>query len=634
MKDGFLRVAAATPKIKVADCVHNSQQILDIALSAPADTALIVFPELCIIGYTCGVLIQNPSLLTAAENAVAYILEKTVMLDTVLVLGAPVAYGSSLYNCGIVCHRGRLLGIVPKSYLPAYGELYESRYFAPANDDDYSVVYAGQDTVISRNQLFICRNIPDFCLGVEICEDLLASPQPSQKLAASGATVIANLSASPEGIGKPDFRRKLVGTQSSRLLCAYLYADAGEGESTTDAVFSGHNMIAENGTILAESPRYKAGIISADIDLSHIVYDRRRISSCTNIQRMSEIKFDMGMSELSISRKISPMPFIPQDLSEQEDRFEEILNIQSTGLAKRLEHTGGSAVLGLSGGLDSALALLVIVRAYDRLGIKHKNIHAVTLPCFGTTGRTLNNARSLANACGATLYEIDITKAVTQHFADIGHSGKHDTTYENSQARERTQVLMDIANQVSGMVIGPADLSEMALGWTTYNGDHMSMYGVNSSVPKTLVRHIISYEARQIGGTIGAALTDILNTPVSPELLPPENGEISQKTEQIVGPYELHDFFLYYFIRFGDSPGKIKRLAGYAFKDKYTDEEILKWLRIFYRRFFAQQFKRSCMPDGPRVGSVGLSPRSDWRMPSDAQVDIWMADTNLNYKSR
>ncbi|MDD2418222.1 MAG: NAD(+) synthase [Oscillospiraceae bacterium] len=626
MKDGFLRVVAATPKIKVADCVHNSQQILDIALSAPDGTALIVFPELCIVGYTCGDLIYNPSLLGAAENAVAYILQKTVMLDTLLVLGAPVAYGSSIYNCGIVCHRGRLLGIIPKSYIPAYSDLYESRYFAPANDGAYKVVYAGQDTVISREQLFTCSNLPDFCLGVEICEDLWASPQPSQRLASAGATVIANLSASPEGIGRPDFRRKLVGAQSSRLLCAYIYADAGEGESTTDAVFSGHNMIVENGTLLSESHRYKAGIISADIDLSHIVYDRRRISASTNIRNMPEIIFDMNMRQLSVQRKISPMPFIPQDISEQEDRFEEILNIQSAGLAKRLEHTGSWAVLGLSGGLDSALALLVIARAYDRLGIKRENIHAVTLPCFGTTGRTLNNARSLANACGATLYEIDITKVVTQHFADIGHSGKHDITYENSQARERTQVLMDIANQVNGMVIGPADLSEIALGWTTYNGDHMSMYGVNSSVPKTLVRYIVSYEARRLGGTTGAALTDILNTPVSPELLPPENGEISQKTEKIVGPYELHDFFLYHFIRFGDSPGKIMRLAGYAFKDRYSVEEILKWLKIFCRRFFSQQFKRSCMPDGPRVGSVSLSPRGDWKMPSDAQSDIWMAE--------
>lgn len=626
MKDGFLRVAAATPKIRVADCSHNAQQIIDIALSAPADTALLVFPELCIIGYTCGDLVFQPVLLRSAENAVAHILEQTALLDTVLVVGVPVAAGSSLYNCAAVCQRGRLLGLVPKSHLPAYAEFYESRYYASAEDEPVPLAFAGQDTVMSRNQLFSCRSISDFCLGVEICEDLWASSQPSQRLAEAGATVIANLSASTEGTGKPGYRRQLVAMQSARLLCAYVFADAGDGESTTDVVFSGHNMIAENGVILAESRRYATGVISSEVDLAHLVYDRRRISTCTNKGSMPVVQFDRNVRELSLTRDITPAPFIPRDTGAQEGCCEEILGIQTMGLAKRLEHAGGCAVVGLSGGLDSALALLVIVRAYDRLGIPRRDIHAVTMPCFGTTSRTLNNARTLAGACGATLHEIDITKAVTQHFSDIGHGGAQDITYENSQARERTQVLMDLANQYGGLVIGTGDLSELALGWATYNGDHMSMYGVNASVPKTLVRYIVSYEARRLGGTPGGALTDILNTPVSPELLPPDNGEISQRTEQIVGPYELHDFFLYHFIRFGDPPRKIMRLAEYAFQGKYSVEEIHKWLKIFCRRFFAQQFKRSCMPDGPRVGSVALSPRGDWRMPSDAEATAWLAE--------
>ena len=626
MNDGYLRAAAATPAIRVADCAYNAQRILEMAASAPADTSLLVFPELCVTGYTCGDLFFQPSLLKGAEEAVARILRETAALDMVLVVGVPVASRSGLYNCAAVCHRGRLLGLVPKSSLPAYAEFYESRWFTPAGEEETALRYAGQDALLSRSQIFACRSLPDFRLGVEICEDLWASPQPSERLAAAGATVIANLSASTEGIGKPAYRRQLVSLQSARLFCAYVFADAGEGESTTDVVFSGHNIIAENGTVLAESPRFTTGVISTEIDLAHLAFDRRKTTTCTNSGRMTEVPFDLAVKPLTLTRPVSPAPFVPGNMDAQEACCEEILNIQAAGLAKRLEHTGGCAVLGLSGGLDSALALLVTARAYDRLAKPRSEIHAATMPCFGTTSRTLNNARTLAKACGATLHEIDITRAVTQHLSDIGHAGAHDVTYENAQARERTQVLMDLANQRNGLVIGTGDLSELALGLATYNVDHMSMYGVNASVPKTLVRYLVDYEARRYGGVIGGALTDILDTPVSPELLPPEDGQISQKTEELVGPYELHDFFLYHFLRFGDSPAKIYRLAVYAFAGRFADEEIKKWLKTFCRRFFTQQFKRSCLPDGPRVGSVALSPRGDWRMPSDASAAIWLAE--------
>lgn len=521
MKDGFIRVAAATPKIRVADCRYNAEKIIDMALSAPDGTSMIVFPELCVTGYTCGDLIFQPALLAAAQNAVADILKQTLSLNSVILIGVPVAVGSSIYNCAAVCHRGRLMGLVPKSYLPSYSEFYESRYFAPATDDEISLIFAGQETVMSRNMLFSCKSVPDFTLGVEICEDLWTSSQPSQKLAEAGATVIANLSASTEGVGKPEYRRQLVNTQSARLICAYVLAGSGYGESTTDVVFSGHNMISENGVMLAESKRYTDGLIYSEIDLKHLSFDRRRMSTCANGRPIPAVSFDLPVTDLDITRKINPYPFIPDDIGLRESRVEEILNIQSAGLKKRLEHTGACAVIGLSGGLDSALALLVTARAYDSLGKPRHDIHAVTMPCFGTTERTLSNARALAQTYGVTLHEIDITRSVTQHLNDIGHGGAKDITYENAQARERTQVLMDLANSLNGLVIGTGDLSETALGWATYNGDHMSMYGVNASVPKTLVRHIVSYEARRLGGKQGAALTDILDTPVSPELLPP-----------------------------------------------------------------------------------------------------------------
>ncbi len=626
MKDGFLRVAAATPPIRVADTVYNTAQIKAQLDALPGNTAVAVFPELCVTGYTCSDLFLQPALLRAAEAAVRELLDITLGMDTVVIVGVPVSYQAELYNCAAVLHKGRLLGLVPKANLPSYSEFYEGRQFTPAPLQTVSTVYAGQETRLGRNLLFRCRSLPDFCLGVEICEDLWAGTQPSQQLAAAGATVIANLSASDESIGKADFRRQLVSMQSARLNCAYIYADAGEGESTTDLVFAGQNLIAEDGTILVESARFTTGIVSTEIDLQKLCYERRRISSFETTGAAETIEFDRPVVPLELTRPINPLPFVPQNAADQNARCEEVLSIQTAGLARRLEHTRSCAVLGLSGGLDSALALLVTVRAFDRLGRSRADIHAVTMPCFGTTSRTLNNARTLATACGATLHEIDITASVRQHLQDIGHDGAHDVTYENAQARERTQVLMDLANRLGGLVVGTGDLSELALGWATFNGDHMSMYGVNASVPKTLVRHLTAYEARRYGGVLGAALLDVLDTPVSPELLPPENGVIAQKTEQLVGPYELHDFFLYHMLRYGVPPAKIYRLACRAFAGQFAPDEIKKWLATFVRRFFAQQFKRSCLPDGPRVGSVALSPRGDWRMPSDASAAVWLSE--------
>ena len=634
MKDGFLRVAAATPDIRVADCAHNLAQLLSIVQNAPEDTALLVFPELCLTGYTCGDLFFQPTLLKAAETALRDLLAATVGTDAVLIVGLPVAApaqsgGGALYNCAAVCQRGVLLGLIPKTNIPGYAQFYESRHFTAAPEQTVTVRFAGQDTPMGTDLLFACQSLPDFVLGVEICEDVWAPFQPSQRLAAAGATVIANLSASDESIGKGEYRRQLVCTQSARLLCGYIYADAGEGESSTDLVFSGHNFIAENGTVLAESDRFTTGLTAVtELDLSRLVYDRRRINTFRSGQPIQTVAFDLPVRELKLTRPIPSLPFVPADTAAQAQRCEEVLTIQAAGLEQRLRRTGSRAVIGLSGGLDSALALLVTARAYDRMRLPREDIHTLTMPCFGTTGRTLNNARELARACGSTLSEIVIGDTVTRHLSDIGHSGARDVTYENAQARERTQVLMDVANQLNALVIGTGDLSELALGWATYNGDHMSMYGVNASVPKTLVRHLVKYEADRCGGPLAAALYDILDTPVSPELLPPENGVISQKTEQLVGPYELHDFFLYHMLRFGAGPTKLYRLAGYAFAGKFPVEEIKKWLDIFLRRFFSQQFKRSCLPDGPRVGSVSLSPRGDWRMPSDASAALWLAEAD------
>lgn len=626
MKDGFLRVAAATPEIRVADPAYNADRIIRLIGEMPPDTSLAVFPELCVTGYTCGDLFLQPLLLQEAEKAVTRILDASLSVDALLAVGVPVPCGAALYNCAAICHHGKLLGLVPKSHIPSYSEYYEGRHFAPADDTCREIFYAGQDTLLYRNLLFVCRNLPDFRFGAEVCEDLWVADQPSIRLAAAGATIIANLSASDESVGKDEFRRQMALTQSARLCCAYVYADAGEGESTGDLVFSGQNMIAENGVVLAESERFTTGIICTEIDLARLAYERRRLTTFTQDAGMKTVGFELPLKSLSLTRKIDPCPFVPSEETARRKRCEDILTIQASGLASRLRHTGCGAVLGLSGGLDSALALLVTCRAYDRLGRPRADIRAVTMPCFGTTGRTLQNARRLARACGAALSEVEIGETVRAHLRDIGHDGRPDVAYENAQARERTQVLMDMANMDNGLVVGTGDLSELALGWATYNGDHMSMYGVNASVPKTLVRYLVEYEAGRCGGELGEALRDILDTPVSPELLPPENGEISQKTEQIVGPYELHDFFLYYLLRFGTSPAKILRLADVAFAGRFTREEIRKWLKVFIKRFFSQQYKRSCLPDGPRVGSVALSPRGDWRMPSDACAARWLEE--------
>ncbi|MBQ6706603.1 MAG: NAD(+) synthase [Clostridia bacterium] len=625
MKDGFLRVATVSPALRVADCRYNLKQILTEIAALPENTALAVFPELSLTGYTCGDLFYQPTLLQAAEQTLIQFMEQTETTDTVLAVGLPVADGAALYNCAAIVQRGKLLGLVPKMHIPSHGKWSEGRYFTPGNPLPRPIRFAGQDTLIGSELIFSCREMPDFRFGVEISGDLFVSTPPSAVLADAGATVIINLAASSESIGKAALRRQLVSTQSARLNGGYIVAGAGEGESSTDLVFSGHSIIAENGTILQESVPFTGGIVYTELDLARLTYDRRRVTTYTPGRPMQTVSFSYPLRELSLSRVFTTSPFVPQNAEARATRSEEILSIQTAGLVKRLKHTHAGTVVGLSGGLDSALALLVIARAYDRLGLSRSGIHAVTMPCFGTTGRTLQNARRLAQAIGATLHEIDISESVHQHLSDIGHDEELlDVTYENAQARERTQVLMDLANRFGALVIGTGDLSELALGWATYNGDHMSMYGVNASVPKTLVRCLVSYEAERIGGDTGDALTDILNTPVSPELLPPKDGVISQQTEQLVGPYDLHDFFLYYLVRYGFPPVKIYRLACAAFEEEFEPAEILKWLKTFIRRFFMQQFKRSCLPDGPRVGSVSFSPRGDWQMPSDAEAALWL----------
>lgn len=634
MEHGFIKVAAATPQIRIADCAYNAEQIIAMAHNAAAQGAkLLVLPELCITGYTAGDLFLQRTLLEGALCAGKEIIEKTSALALITVFGMPIEHDGKLFNCAVCAYQGEVLGVVPKCNLPNYGEFYELRHFSEPDQRENSIVLYGKEVAFGSGLLFSCRQLPDFCLGIEICEDLWVASPPSLALATAGATVIANLSASDETIGKPDYRRQLVTGQSARLLCSYLYADAGDGESSTDMVFSGHNLIAENGVLLRESIPFQNGVILTEIDVSRLAQERRRMN--TFPQRditMRKILFDLPLTKTELTRPVERHPFVPSDEQNRAKRCEMILAMQSHGLKTRLAHTNSAtAVIGISGGLDSALALLVCVRAMDTLLRPHSDIVAVTMPCFGTTARTRSNAELLCEALGVTFRSIDITTSVRQHFADIAHEEHdHSTTYENAQARERTQVLMDIANQTSGIVIGTGDLSELALGWATYNGDHMSMYAANASVPKSLVRHIVRYEADITKDErIKKVLYDILDTPVSPELLPAENGEIAQKTEHIVGPYELHDFFLYYAVRFGFAPAKIARLAEYAYAGTYARAEILAWLKLFYQRFFAHQFKRSCMPDGPKIGSVTLSPRSDWRMPSDACARLWLEELDL-----
>ena len=596
---------------------------------------ILVLPELCLTGYTCEDLFLQDTLLQGAEDGLRTILEATRHLDILTALGMPVRnkWNSKLYNCAVLIQKGEILGVVPKTYIPNYGEFYERRWFVSGMETDDSVFLCGEEIELSGKLIHECENMPDLVVGVEICEDLWAPEPPSTALARAGATVILNLSASNEVVGKAAYRRQLVVGQSGRLCCGYVYADAGEGESTTDLVFTGHNMIAENGAMLAEH-RFSTGLTIAEIDVDRLVYDRRRMNTFTPPEKGVEIwrsYFSLEPCVTKIRRYVSPTPFIPENAADRANRCEEILTIAALGLKKRLEHTGAkTAVVGLSGGLDSTLALLITALAMGMLHRPASDIIAVTMPCFGTTDRTKNNAVLLAERMGASLKTIPIGDTVRSHFRDIGHNADdHDVTYENAQARERTQVLMDIANQNGGLVIGTGDLSELALGWATYNGDHMSMYGVNASIPKTLVRHLVDYVARdnlKKDQELTHVLEDILDTPVSPELLPAVQGEISQRTEDLVGPYELHDFFLYYIVRWGFPPRKVLRLAEASLGRKYSRAVILKWLKSFYRRFFAQQFKRSCLPDGPKVGSVSLSPRGDWRMPSDAVARLWLEE--------
>ena len=637
MRDGFIKVAAGTPKIRVADCDHNAGQIIALMKEAAArGVKVLALPELCVTGYTCGDLFLQDALLDGVERALKRILKETEELDILTAIGLPVRgrRDHKLYNCAAVIQGGLILGLVPKIHVPNYGEFYEQRWFTPWNGSENwedGLLLFGGGVTMDAGAIFTCELGEDgteLVVGVEICEDLWAPAPPSTALARAGANLILNLSASDEVAGKAAYRRQLVTGQSARCVCAYVYADAGEGESSTDLVFAGHNIIAENGTILAEK-RFETGLTVSEIDVQRLAYERRRMNTFTWQPLEGEHwreSFCLKPEDTALTRPVSPTPFIPEDPAHRAERCEEILRIAALGLKKRLEHTGAScAVVGLSGGLDSTLAILITAQAFDMLGRDRKGILAVTMPCFGTTRRTRSNAELLAAELGADFREVNIGRAVEQHFADIGQSmDDHSVTFENGQARERTQVLMDLANRLGGLVIGTGDLSELALGWATYNGDHMSMYGVNASIPKTLVRHLVAYEADRLGGRAGEVLRDILDTPVSPELLPPKDGEIAQKTEDLVGPYELHDFFLYYAIRWGFPPRKVFRLAAYAFGERYDRETVLKWLKNFYRRFFAQQFKRSCLPDGPKVGSVTLSPRGDWRMPSDAVAKLWL----------
>ena len=633
MKDGFLKAAALSPALRVADCAYNAGQIVSaLQECAGRGIKLAVFPELALTGYTCGDLFFQQALQQAALQGLAQILQASEGLDLIALVGLPVAVNGKLYNCAAVVCGGRLLGLVPKTCLPNYGEFYEKRHFAPGDKKVRTVTVCGQQVPFGTQLLFQCRQMPAFVLGVELCEDLWSALPPSTFHALAGATVLANLSASDETVGKAEYRRALVANQSARLLCCYLYASAGHGESTQDMVFAGHDLVAENGVLLAETEPFKGGDAVSELDCARMLAERARNTSFVpNDEGYQVVGFDLAVTETVLTRWVDPAPFVPGDARRRAERCELILRMQADGLAKRIEHTHAkTAVIGISGGLDSCLALLVAARAMRQLDRPASDVLAVTMPCFGTTKRTRSNAEILCQELGVSFREVNITATVRSHFADIGHDGQTpDVTFENSQARVRTLELMDIANLNGGFVVGTGDLSELALGWATYNGDHMSMYGVNAGVPKTLVRHLVRYEADTAPtGALRRVLLDILDTPVSPELLPAKDGEIAQRTEELVGPYELHDFYLYYVLRFGFGPRKIFRLAKAAFagRPEYTDQVLYKWLRSFYWRFFAQQFKRSCLPDGPKVGSVTLSPRGDWRMPSDASAAAWLAE--------
>ena len=651
MKDGFIKVAACTPEIQVADVDFNVDKIISqLEKCREEGVKVAVFPELCITGYTCQDLFFQNALLDKAMEGVVKIAKTTADSDMLVAVGVPVRANGKLYNCAAVIQDGEVRAFVPKTHLPNYNEFYEARHFAPYRGECAAIdlrEYGQLEFIPPMEQtVFVCEEIPELVVGFELCEDLWVADPVSNYLAKAGATLICNLSASDEVIGKDSYRRQLVSNQSARLVAGYIYCSAGDGESTQDMVFSGHNIIAENGSILAESRLFENGITISEIDFKKLAFERRKISTYPasaewdysskdsgflNMENISRERFSFEIGETALTRKFAKTPFIPSNQAERNERCHLILQMQSHGLMKRIAHTHSkTVVIGISGGLDSTLALLVCVMAMDLLKRPHTDIVAVTMPCFGTTKRTRSNAEILCDALGVTFREVDISKAVLQHFEDIGHDyNDHSVVFENGQARERTKVLMNIANQVSGMVVGTGDLSELALGWATYNGDHMSMYGVNASIPKTLVRHIVQYYGDTCtSDTLRDVLYDILDTPVSPELLPTDESgtEMTQKTEDLVGPYELHDFFLYYGIRWGFEPSKVKRLAKYAFEGDYPDEVIDKWLKTFYRRFFSQQFKRSCLPDGAKIGSVTLSPRGDWRMPSDAVAKLWLGD--------
>lgn len=660
MNYGYVKVASAIPSVRVGDVAYNVEQIENLVIQAEGKgVEVIVFPELSLTGYTCQDLFRQQLLLDRVEQGVMRLMDFTRKLDIIAIVGAPVPVGNLLLNCAVVIQKGHVLGMVPKFYLPNYSEFYEKRWFASAQDlRDMELRYAGNVVNMTADvQLF--RTADGVLFGIEICEDVWAPAPPSNKLALAGADIVFNLSASDELIGKHDYLKSLLSQQSARTMTGYVYSSCGFGESTQDVVYGGNAMIYENGKLLAEAARFslEPQMMMTQIDVEKLRSERRGNSTYVNAQR--NVKFSLldkqfairiidafpkeMEREFNLERTISPHPFIPA-MKDMEVSCEEIFNIQVMGLVKRLVHTHAeTAVIGISGGLDSTLALLVCVKAFDKLKRSRKGIVGVTMPGFGTTGRTYNNAMELMRSLGITVKEVSIVDAVTQHFEDINHDiSVHDVTYENSQARERTQVLMDMANKLNGMVVGTGDLSELALGWATYNGDHMSMYGVNASVPKTLIRYLVNYVAqREVDDQSAQTLQDIIETPISPELIPAdEKGNIQQKTEDLVGPYELHDFFLYYFLRFGFSPKKIFMLAKNAFienkskrvklgpndPETYDEETIKKWLRVFVRRFFSQQFKRSCLPDGPKVGSVSLSPRGDWRMPSDAMAAMWMQD--------
>ena len=637
MKDGFIKVAAATPQIRVADPEYNANQIMAMIDHAEtAEAKIVVFPELCLTGYTCGDLFLQDCLLKEAREQLLRIARYTGKKseDTLCFIGLPIEKDGKLFNVAAAVQRGKILALIPKKNIPTYGEFYEMRHFTPGNENAVPFQIGEDNVPFGMNILIdLSEAVEGLKIGCEICEDVWVPDAPDIAHALHGATLLVNLSASNETVGKDSYRKQLIASTSARLVAGYIYCSAGDGESTQDIVFGGHNIIAENGTVLSEQKLFENGITCADLDIERIRHERRKM---TTFQMKDDenviytnIKGDMKSVQTNLTRKFATKPFVPSDAKERAKRCEQILSIQSGGLKKRFAHTGcKSAVIGVSGGLDSTLALLVTVRAFDMLGLSRQGIIAVTMPCFGTTDRTYHNACTLAQKLGATLQEINIRKAVTVHFNDIEQDmEKHDVTYENGQARERTQVLMDLANQQGGMVIGTGDMSELALGWATYNGDHMSMYGVNVGVPKTLVRHLVQYYADTCNDQeLAKVLLDILDTPVSPELIPPVEGKISQKTEDLVGPYELHDFFLYYMLRFGFSPAKIYRIAVLTFAGVYEAEIIKKWLKIFIRRFFTQQFKRSCLPDGPKVGSVAVSPRGDLRMPSDASARLWMEE--------